>query len=847
MGCGTSTETKPLSTNAGQEEGRRSKNNHGSHVHSSIDYNPQSYGQYGNEQGNNQQGHHQPGYNEQNHHKEGHPKQRHQNEISRQDQREPTPPPAVYLYPEAKPNPEWEREPEPELEPEQKPEPEPESEPEQELEPENEPEPEPEQELKPDPAPEPEPEKKHKLVPTPEPKRVPEKDKETKPVMHPSQDNRKENFDGYEESVEGVRECFLDFRQNREELDRVYEQYPNTSAGPFVDLEFTLDDAIKDKTDIIEWKRPMEFASDPVLVSQGATRCDIGQGSAGTCWFLSMVAVLSEQPELFEKVVPADGWIPEDGVFHCRFWRFGEWEDVHIDDYLPVIYGDTPWGAKSRDDKNEMWPSLVEKAFARFHGNYNAIYGGQPGDAYLALTGGVSEYIDFDKELEADSQGSKKKALTMFQRVQNALRTGSLLSCEVPEKYNNHKGLVGGHAYSLTGAEEVKRKGDGKVQLVRIRNPWGHTEWKGRWSDVASDWDTVAPNSVKHANIDDGEFWMQLDDFIKYFSGLTICSITPDFDKDGSEDTLNYSTCIYGDWCGETAAGFKNKIKNPKYLFSVPEDGIDETGNVPIVLQIIQKIAHRKVDEKFSTRIDLYRVVGESDDGSILVVEELGEATNIYKMEIQMTNRFRVEPGRYMAVPSTMNAGEQKEFLIRIFSSCPLSDIKDTQSRTIVMACDIDSDAERNLGSEIRFSECFFGRWVHKKNAGGQISHPTHYLNPQYGFTITARGEEETVSFALLQAPKSTRDPIGFRVYPLEGVVPVDQDYLYKNYESCPTNIEGSKGTFVDANSITSIWRLPPGRYLLLIHMNETTDQNIYALVCRASCHLNIEPKQTGE
>ncbi|KAL3831485.1 hypothetical protein ACJMK2_023226 [Sinanodonta woodiana] len=837
MGCGASTETQPQSTNDGQYEDRRSKNNHESHVHSSIDYNHQGYGQYvDNEHGNNQHGRHQPEYNPQINHNEGHMKRGHQNEISRHNEREPTPPPPpVYIDPQPKTEPKWEPDPEPEQEQEQ------------ESEPENDPDPEPEQEVKPDPAPVPEPKKKHNLVPTPEPKRDTKRESEPKHVKHPGQNNRKENFDGYELSVEGVRECFVDFRHNGENLDRVYEHYPNTNAGKFVDLEFTLDDAIKDNKEGIEWKRPTEFARAPVLISQGATRCDIGQGSAGTCWFLSMVAVLSDKPDRFEKVVPADGWIPDDGVFHCRFWRFGEWEDVHIDDYLPVINGNTPWGAKSRDDENEMWPSLVEKAFARFHGNYNAIYGGQPGDAYLALTGGVSEYIDFDKELEADSQGSKKKALAMFQRVQNALRTGALLSCEVPEEYDNHKGLVGGHAYSLTGAEEVTKKGGSKIQLIRIRNPWGHTEWKGRWSDGAPEWDTVPSNSVNHAKIDDGEFWMQLDDFIKFFSGLTICSITPDFDKDGSEDTLNHSTCIYGDWNGETAAGFENKIQNPKYLFTVPEDGMDDTGKVPIVLQIIQKIMHRNVDEKFSIRIDLYKVLGENENGSLLVVEELGDANNVYKMEVQMTNRFRVEPGRYMAVPSTMNAREQNEFLIRIFSSCPLSDINDTSSRTIVMACDIDNDAEKNLGSEISFCECYFGRWVHKKNAGGQISHPTHYLNPQYGFTIPKRAGEQTVSFALMQAPKSTLDPIGLRVYPLEGAVPVNQDYLYNNYENCPVNIEGSQGTFMNANCITSIWRLPPGRYLLLLHMNGTTDQNTYALVCRASCNLNIEPKQTGE
>lgn len=38
---------------------------------------------------------------------------------------------------------------------------------------------------------------------------------------------------------------------------------------------------------------------------------------------------------------------------------------------------------------------------------------------------------------------------------------------------------------------------------------------------------------------------MSLVDFIKYFSGITVCSIVPDFDKDGASDVLSecYKIC----------------------------------------------------------------------------------------------------------------------------------------------------------------------------------------------------------------------------------------------------------------------------------------------------------------
>ena len=43
-------------------------------------------------------------------------------------------------------------------------------------------------------------------------------------------------------------------------------------------------------------------------------------------------------------------------------------------------------------------------------------------------------------------------------------------------------GLYAGHAYSITSVHKFNTS-SGQVRLVRLRNPWGKTEWKGAWSD----------------------------------------------------------------------------------------------------------------------------------------------------------------------------------------------------------------------------------------------------------------------------------------------------------------------------------------------------------------------------
>jgi hypothetical protein len=48
-------------------------------------------------------------------------------------------------------------------------------------------------------------------------------------------------------------------------------------------------------------------------------------------------------------------------------------------------------------------------------------------------------------------------------------------------------GLITMHAYSLISAAEVVKDGK-KVQLVKLRNPWGDHEWNGDWSDNSKLW-----------------------------------------------------------------------------------------------------------------------------------------------------------------------------------------------------------------------------------------------------------------------------------------------------------------------------------------------------------------------
>jgi len=69
------------------------------------------------------------------------------------------------------------------------------------------------------------------------------------------------------------------------------------------------------------------------------------------------------------------------------------------------------------------------------------------------------------------------------------------------------KGLFGGHSYSILRVKEYRGK-----RFIVLRNPWGHFEWSGPWSDGSKEWTSEwfdLLDELDHVLGDDGEFVME--------------------------------------------------------------------------------------------------------------------------------------------------------------------------------------------------------------------------------------------------------------------------------------------------------------------------------------------------
>uniref|UniRef100_A0A669QGZ4 Calpain-1 catalytic subunit n=1 Tax=Phasianus colchicus TaxID=9054 RepID=A0A669QGZ4_PHACC len=433
------------------------------------------------------------------------------------------------------------------------------------------------------------------------------------------------------------------------------------------------------KTRGVTWKRPTELCRNPKFIVDGATRTDICQGALGDCWLLAAIASLTLNEAILHRVVPhgqsfQDGYA---GIFHFQIWQFGEWQDVVVDDYLPTKDGKLLFVHSA--EGTEFWSALLEKAYAKVNGCYEALSGGSTSEGFEDFTGGVTEWYDL-----------RKPPPDLYQIILKALERGSLLGCsiDITSAFDmeavTFKKLVKGHAYSVTGANYRGQS----LGLIRMRNPWGEVEWTGAWSDNSSEWNAVEPALRQQlmVRMEDGEFWMSFRDFLREFTRLEICNLTPDALQ--SRKFRKWNTRLFdGSWRrGSTAGGCRNYPAtfwiNPQFkicLEEVDDDGDDFGGREPgcsFLLALMQK--HRRRERRYGKDMEtigfaVYEVSHVGRSGLHLPRDFfLSNASRARSEQFinlrEVSTRLRLPPGEYIVVPSTFEPNREGDFVLRVFS-----------------------------------------------------------------------------------------------------------------------------------------------------------------------------------
>lgn len=443
---------------------------------------------------------------------------------------------------------------------------------------------------------------------------------------------------------------------------------------------------------VVEWKRPQELVQSPRLFSDGGiSPRDLQQGSLGNCWFVAAVSCLAGDPSIWKKVIPSPeeqdwprsaGGSPHSGIFRFRFWRFGRWVEVVIDDRLPTSGGELIF-CRPGQKGNVFWCSLLEKAYAKLIGNYEALDGGSTAEALIDFTGGVSEAISLEENYKTDEE--KKK---LFKSLMKAHSRASLISAAIRPSSSQAfeevlaSGLVTGHAYSVTAIKNINLHSGllslfrtHKLRLIRLRNPWGSGEWKGAWSDTSEEWKKVSRREREKLGVtvdDDGEFWMSWDDFCSHFTDITLCRRVNTHllstQKTWKEESVFSAWKQHPDPLRDRSGGCPNNkatyLHNPQLCFDVTLD----QDNVLISLEQEDRRTQRTAGGGENLPIGFFVFKVEMNRKYRLHCTAAKVTSSTYINSRSVLVHTELPKGRYVILPTTFQPGQTGSFLLRVYT-----------------------------------------------------------------------------------------------------------------------------------------------------------------------------------
>ncbi|NXN82142.1 CAN5 protein, partial [Bombycilla garrulus] len=460
----------------------------------------------------------------------------------------------------------------------------------------------------------------------------------------------------------------------------------------------------------VEWKRPKDLCEDPHLLVDGMSSHDFHQGKLGNCWFVAACSCLALRKSLWQQVIPdynEQEWDPKNprkyaGIFRFRFWCFGEWTEVVVDDLLPTEHGELIYCHSNV--RNEFWSALLEKAYAKLAGSYQALDGGCAAEALVDFTGAVAESINLAEGKYGEVIPEQMK---LFEDLMKVHKRGGFISCSIsspgrPSEAETEMGLIVGHAYSVTAISKL-RLGERlvfsfkaeKLFMVRLRNPWGKKEWHGAWSDSSEEWKKVSDSERKNLGLtvkNDGEFWMTFEDWCKNFTDVDICRTV-----NTSYFSLHKTwekKMMYGAWAkhpepllNRAGGCFDNRetfLQNPQYLFDVKK----AEDKVLVSLQQEDRRKYKKEGKGDNITIG-FEILKVEDNRRYrlhqLTVQERA-ATSPYSNTRSVFLRRNLPRGRYVLVPTTYIPGVPTRFILRLYTDVP-SKLRELKADRPKMTC----------------------------------------------------------------------------------------------------------------------------------------------------------------
>jgi hypothetical protein len=231
----------------------------------------------------------------------------------------------------------------------------------------------------------------------------------------------------------------------------------------------------------------------PGDVAVGIDESDINQRDVGDCYFMASVAALAKQdPAAIARMIRDNG----NGTYTVTLWeKESTWFGLSSKNRRREITVDATFApdhhAAPGDNGVEIWPMILEKAYAQMRGGYGEIgKGGQPGSAMFALTGRDAHSYspaDFAGRYAPPARGwpgGNIAPTVTWESVKAEFDAHKMVT--ISSKTGNKKDLLDfgvhcNHAYTI---DNFYTAADG-TKMVHLRNPWGYDHADVPWDQLA--------------------------------------------------------------------------------------------------------------------------------------------------------------------------------------------------------------------------------------------------------------------------------------------------------------------------------------------------------------------------
>jgi calpain-7 len=376
---------------------------------------------------------------------------------------------------------------------------------------------------------------------------------------------------------------------------------------------------------------------------------------------------------------------------------------VVIDDYLPLDKRGNLLCSYS-SNSNELWISLLEKAYMKVMGGYDFPGSNSNIDLY-ALTGWIPERVMIRPgDPKFDKEGLFKKLHERFHRgdVLVTLATG-----EMSETDADRAGLVPAHAYAILDVKEV----DG-VRLFLVKNPWSHLRWRGNYSEI--DTQHWTPDLMKRLNydpknarnFDNGVFWIDYDSLCKFFDVLYM---------NWNPALFKHTYAIHHVWkqCAGPAKDLYNISSNPQYSLELAPG----SGALWILLS-----RHITDIEDFKDNREYITVLIYKNDGKRVYypydpppyIDGVRINSPLYLCQTIVSESM---PRKMTLVVSQYEKSTTIFYTLRVYSTLPFS--------------------LKKISDPYKTEQKMTGAWKEASAGGCQNYKDTYVNNPRYQFTVS--------------------------------------------------------------------------------------------------------------